>query len=229
MEKIIRTSQPSELKGYWEEWGKNFEEAKANGKDFSWWVKVKGGRLKDISKKIRKYLLQMTDNHCAFCDKYLQDEMETIEHFLPKSKHPKSAYQWENLYPCCAKCNSIKKDQEGDLLRPDDADYYFETHFLVCTDSSILENFIQPSHIQEKIKLTILAFGLNRGSLIVARRKELTDYENEQDAEIYRKKMSKPSKRRKTNEWSYRFFIRATYPSNDSYNPNIIDDYENLF
>lgn len=84
-------------------------------------------------REIRNRLAAMTQTHCAFCDGRIGVESrETVEHFRPKSRFPELAYAWDNLFPCCDLCQSMKREQfDPALLKPDDADYAFSSYFVV--------------------------------------------------------------------------------------------------
>lgn len=59
---------------------------------------------------IKRQLLLMTNNKCAYCEAPLDisgSYME-VEHFLPKNKYPEKVVEWTNLLPSCKRCN-VKK------------------------------------------------------------------------------------------------------------------------
>ena len=64
--------------------------------------------------------IAIRDNfECQYCGKYLEDEDQTIDHVLPKSKGGLNT--WENLVLACPPCNQYKADftldQVGYTLR----------------------------------------------------------------------------------------------------------------
>jgi uncharacterized protein (TIGR02646 family) len=63
----------------------------------------------------RAKIMQMFDNHCAYCGCDLDDENSTVDHIIPKIKGGTNAY--ENLYPSCGRCNSLKSDRSIDEYR----------------------------------------------------------------------------------------------------------------
>ncbi|MCU0447108.1 MAG: hypothetical protein MUE85_19610 [Microscillaceae bacterium] len=69
----------------------------------------------DKISKIRKKLLEMSDNACAFCGVRIDNKSFDVEHFLPKDGDKKNegfpylAYCWENYLPSCETCNQNHK------------------------------------------------------------------------------------------------------------------------
>ncbi len=59
--------------------------------------------------KIRKKLLEMSNNTCAFCGIKVDNSTFDVEHFLPKDKFPYLAYSFENYLPSCKSCNQTRK------------------------------------------------------------------------------------------------------------------------
>lgn len=59
---------------------------------------------------IKKQLLQMSANKCAYCEVSVNTSgsyME-VEHYLPKSLYPDKVVEWDNLLPSCKRCNGKK-------------------------------------------------------------------------------------------------------------------------
>ena len=77
---------------------------------------VTGERLKEIysntfvsRKKFYKEILAPSGlTECPICD---TGELDTLDHYLPKSVVPTLAVTPSNLVPMCGKCNRIKSDQ----------------------------------------------------------------------------------------------------------------------
>ncbi len=63
----------------------------------------------DKISKIRKRLLEMSENACVFCGIRISNDTFDVEHFLPKDGFPYLAYCWENYLPTCKKCNQNHK------------------------------------------------------------------------------------------------------------------------
>jgi len=61
--------------------------------------------------KIRKQLLSMSDESCAYCGKKITNSTMDVDHYLPASKFNFLAYCWENYLPSCKYCNqNLKHD-----------------------------------------------------------------------------------------------------------------------
>lgn len=81
---------------------------------------------------IQEALKTMTNGgKCAFCETYCgPGYYEEVEHYLPKSIHPRQCFDWVNLLLSCKKCN-IEKDnhdtQAMPLVHPvdDDPELFF--------------------------------------------------------------------------------------------------------
>ena len=62
-----------------------------------------------LYKRTKERLMSMTNAHCSFCDGFpISNTGDAIEHFKPSSVYHELAYQWENLYYICTKCNGAK-------------------------------------------------------------------------------------------------------------------------
>ncbi|ORM63348.1 hypothetical protein PRCB_09945 [Pantoea rodasii] len=113
---------------------------------------------------VRTALLEMTQHHCAFCDGFIGSESrETLEHFKPKSQFPESAFDWENLFPCCDMCQSQKREKyHAALIKPDRPDYDFDDYFICNFDNG--EVAVAPDRLAENqhaAAITLETYGLN--------------------------------------------------------------------
>ncbi len=117
-------------------------------------------------------LLEITNEHCSFCDKSIDADVAQIEHFKPKVKYPKSAFDWNNLYAICSACNLRKKDRyNSNLLKPDIKNYKFENHFEFKTKTGFIISK------NNKALITIDFYKLNRAVLLKKRKEELKKIE----------------------------------------------------
>lgn len=129
MRKFNRLPEPEFLRGVWESWGAKWETRKANDPKESFsWRQVDG---EPVNHKLLPHLKAQTQDHCSFCDNYpvSPPSLDTIEHFRPKSKYPREAYRWTNLYYCCMACQLKNDDFDEAALRPDADDYEFDRYF----------------------------------------------------------------------------------------------------
>lgn len=113
-------------------------------------------------------LRDQTQEHCSYCDMnpISPPGDETIDHFRPKSGpmgRPDLAYEWENLFYCCNHCQRNKRDLfEEALLKPDEADYDFETYFQWDFATGDLKpNEIASTENQHRAERTIRIFNLD--------------------------------------------------------------------
>jgi 5-methylcytosine-specific restriction endonuclease McrA len=122
----------------WERWGQDYKifldsgspkkqkGVKKVGQDFSWRENI----YDELRTQIQIYDGKShRDNHCCFCDGYPigENSTETIEHFHPKVQYPLKAYDWDNLFYCCNKCQSeANKMPFTFTIMPSDANYLFE-------------------------------------------------------------------------------------------------------
>lgn len=127
MKKITRTSRiiPKEKT---DEWGKDWENklTKNPKVEFKWRTHKQKGYDEQLEQ-----LLKMTDNCCTYCEIHgIKQSGAEIDHFKSKKKFPLEAYEWENLFPTCSKCNKDKGEDEI-RLKPDSESYSFNENFIV--------------------------------------------------------------------------------------------------
>lgn len=190
MERIIRTEAPDWLNENWREWGKQWKKRRIENKQASFHWHRRGDELRDK-------LCEMTQEHCSFCDAYsLPGDIEpTIEHFKPKSKFPLEAYKWQNLFISCRYCQGKNDRFDERLLKPDEIDYEFDKYFDIDFFKGILKpNEDASEKDQERAKITIEYYGLNKNSKPQRRKKWLKHFKNSKDWPI--------------DEAPYRFYIK---------------------
>jgi uncharacterized protein (TIGR02646 family) len=75
---------------------------------------------------LKEALSAMSDGHCAYCQASVADAGPgAVEHFRPKSLFPTLAYEWDNYFYSCERCNIFKSDKwpdDGEYVRPDEGD-----------------------------------------------------------------------------------------------------------
>ncbi len=57
---------------------------------------------------VRRALLAMSEDECAFCGRWVGNDHMQVDHLLPQEAFPFLAYAWENLLPTCDVCNRRK-------------------------------------------------------------------------------------------------------------------------
>lgn len=170
---IILTVQEKYTKS-WTKRVRRFKENKIKTISFSW---------EKLDKELHPLLLNMTNNHCSFCDtKFDEDQIENsveIEHFKPKIKYPKDSYNWHNLFIICHACNKAKNDEYKDeLLKPDENNYQFDDYFRFNFrtgngEIEFIDDDYQDHTKKIKAKKMIEIYKLNRTGLCKARMSEL--------------------------------------------------------
>ncbi len=176
--KAQRPDPPQWLSTKCQRWGQRYEQRMSvnPGAPFSW---PQHGRQK-INRLLLPLLRQMTNDHCAFCDIFqmVAEIRETIEHFKPKSQYPREAFQWENLFLCCDKCQGAKQELfDPLLLKPDEVEYEFAHYFIFKFSSGELQPNPTASPLdQQRAVMTITLYGLNEGERPQARKRVFASY-----------------------------------------------------
>jgi uncharacterized protein (TIGR02646 family) len=59
---------------------------------------------------LKRSLLDLSNNKCAFCECNLTEESKymEVEHFEHKDQYPSKVLDWDNLLPACKRCNGSK-------------------------------------------------------------------------------------------------------------------------
>lgn len=68
---------------------------------------------------IVKALALFSHNKCCYCETTLGEESKylTVDHFHHKDEYPDEVVEWNNLLPCCSRCNS-KKGKHNTYVNP---------------------------------------------------------------------------------------------------------------
>ena len=198
-----RPEIPAVLREREDAWGQEYEEKRAAspGHRFQW--KTLEG--KPVNQHLLPQLQRMTAHHCAYCDGFPLGPFarETIDHFRPKSRFPRDAYRWQNLFLACDVCQDAKGESfDAAVLKPDVDDYAFDRYFLF----NVRTGEIEPNPAgttqdeQERARKTIEWLGLNSHSRPQYRR---TVYEYEYCAD----------RRRDPETMPYRFLALLVTPA----------------
>ncbi|MCX6582019.1 MAG: TIGR02646 family protein [Candidatus Aminicenantes bacterium] len=195
MEKIERTEAPGWLNEKWRQWGEEWAAKYAETRKSSsfQWRRNENKGHDDLVKK----LSTMTQHHCSYCDASPMGPRIrcTIDHFKPKTRFPKDAYKWENLFLCCGLCQERYDAFDERLLKPDRDSYSFEKYFDIdWVTGELKPNRDASPEDQESAIITIKLFRLNDNGKPDDRREELEVFEKLETREI--------------DKFSYRFFIK---------------------
>lgn len=170
------------------------------------WHEYQGKRVNEL---LIEELREMSDSHCAFCDKHApENDSDSIEHFYPKKIKPELAFNWENLFLCCNGCQKRPKNWKKYahkahlILKPDEKDYSFERFFTFSTqDGKIYVNQWNDSELdKEKAEVTIVYFQLNEFKRPQVRLKNFERYYDSRESDKITKSISLT-----LNELPYRF------------------------
>ena len=178
MMKTQRPAAPQWLLENYQRWGQRYVQRLAsNPRARFTWPQLNN---KTIDHRLMSLLRQMTNDHCSFCDVFqmVAEIRGTMEHFKPKAKYPSEAYQWENLFLCCDKCQNAKLELfDPDLLKPDEADYDFSRYFIFNFSSGrLVPNPTAALLDQQRAIITLTIYGLNDGERPQARKRVFASY-----------------------------------------------------
>jgi uncharacterized protein (TIGR02646 family) len=188
MEKIIKPklasiSSLSKLAENFEIWGIEYKTKIDNKKKgtnviFTW-------RDNLLYREIRTQLASITNYHCSFCDSYpvAKTSKETIEHYYPKAEYPLQAYDWDNLFYSCDKCQEeSNKISFVKTLKPDEFDYFFDKYFyfdLSSGEIKVLEHLkVQSPTDYNNAKLFLERYGINSPTRNQSRQRLYEDVRN---------------------------------------------------
>lgn len=180
MRKLTRPPAPDFLQINAQTWNTNWVQRREQNPTAKFqWAQFQS---QPVNQLLREPLAAMTDEHCAFCDRFTV-EPETIEHFKPKSdpRFMNLAYEWTNLYFCCGGCQSSKRERWDDrLLQPDSEDYDFRRYFeFDYTTGQIRPNCMASPDDQARASITIQLYDLDSQKRRRYRRIELEKWRKE--------------------------------------------------
>lgn len=176
MRKLVPRPEPSaELAANLTVWAEQWEALRAGNPDakFPWYEKQKDGQARSARLWLLDELLAWSSQHCAFCDGLGGTTNWPVEHFKPKArdKFPEAAYDWDNLYPCCERCQGKGDAWVPDLLRPDEEGYEFAAFFYYdyTADEGVA---LKPKQDNERARMLIRLYRLDDPERRAARQRE---------------------------------------------------------
>jgi len=200
MEKLVRHKAPLWLAEKSESWGRDWaEKYNRSGKssDFRW----RRNRQKGYEDLVTE-LSRITSAHCSFCDAFpMGSRIQcTVEHFRPKTRFPKLAYDWMNLFLCCGICQACKGENfDENLLKPDEEEYRFDTYFQIdWVTGRINARIGQSVEARARAEKTIKLYGFNEKGKPQDRKRELNHFLKIENADC--------------DEFAYRFFLKRGAP-----------------
>lgn len=169
MRRVKRLPKPGSLVEYDKLWTKELiDEINKTGSyaktDDSFKNKYRQEDVKDTLEK-------MYNRHCCYCESIIGiSSYGRIEHLRPKSRPQfyQLTFAWENLHWCCEICNTSYKKAKWDFQNPilDPSKEDIENYLLLNLTTGEYEGIEN----NLRAKTTILHTGMNRKSLVKARR-----------------------------------------------------------
>jgi len=134
---------------------------KPNSKEF---------RKHDYWRKINPELYQLYNGICAYTGMWFSDSDRSVDHFIPKSKSPELAYEWNNYRLTTQRMNNTKGD-EINLVDPFDIEFGW---FVLDLNTCIIKpNETLADSDRKKIVHTIKTLKLNSDDDRVENRHEV--------------------------------------------------------
>lgn len=99
MRHIDRLPKPQILAEKQDVWQEKFNEKRVEN------PKARPDSKKYGHPKIREMLNSCSHGKCFYCETFIKNEIQEIDHFKEVALAPELAYTWENLYLSCHKCN----------------------------------------------------------------------------------------------------------------------------
>lgn len=174
MHSVKRPAPPEALASKLEEWQNEINNECRHEEDDRVRSKIANELWQSKKDKslLKNELLRTYKECCCYCEsKISPSEFGHIEHRLPKSRFPESAFSIDNLHLSCTRCNTSKLekyDQENEIL--DACRDEVEQHLEISRDFPGLMAAKSP-----RGSTTISFCPLNRDELLEARRQALED------------------------------------------------------
>ena len=109
---------------------------------------------------------------CAYTSLRVRGSSVSVDHFLPKSKYPRLAYEWSNYRLARPSLNRNKADSEAVV---DPFDVHKGWFVLDCPSCLILPGYKLAANTRHQVSSTIAVLKLNSDELAEERRRWLTD------------------------------------------------------
>lgn len=141
------------------------------------------------SRELRERLWELQSGLCAYCERTLDigPGCTTIEHIIPKSRHPDQTFQYFNLVLCCADPNTCNLYKRGKYFAGADDTGRWREGFIGPTQPRCATTFsykrsgeVVPSEtaVQDDARDTIAIVNLNFEALKTERREYLERIES---------------------------------------------------
>lgn len=125
----------------------------------------------------RNFLSTMRQKYrfCAFTNILIGPKGGTVDHYLPKSKYPDYAYEWNNYRLALSSINACKKDKEGILDPCTIRNGWFWLNVvtgLLCPSNKV------SMRVKQKVADTIDRLRLNDSDYVRYRKRYIEDFIN---------------------------------------------------
>ena len=104
------------------------------------------------SEDVHKALQDCFFGKCYICE--TKEPLDiNIEHFIPRKTDSSKAYDWENLYLACARCNNIKLAKYENIFSAATLCFFVAHNFLCTTVYIMFTNlYIRPTKFASREK-----------------------------------------------------------------------------
>ena len=170
MRHIDRLPKPEILEKKEQEWTEKFLVSDKDRPDSS----------KYGHREIRGTLGSMSHHKCFYCEKNLKGESAQIDHYIEVSINKTKAFEWENLYLSCEKCN--KKLNHNTISVTETLNPCLDSDEEIQNHISFVKDEIIPKNDSLKGKKTIQKYKLDSPDLDLLRLKELSKFYSVLDA-----------------------------------------------
>lgn len=161
MRHIERCDKPPVLEKNADRW---LEEFKASGAD-------RPDSSKYAHQEVREYLMNMSHSKCFYCENPLKGKPREVDHHVEVSVNKNKAFDWQNLYLSCHKCNH--KQNEFRIASAETLDPCSDSDDEIKQNLTYDRELILSVGTSEKGEKTIKKYHLDREELDFLRMKQL--------------------------------------------------------
>jgi len=165
---------------------------------------------------IKEALFNMSNGKCIFCECKLGEEGKYmhVEHFHHKDSYPNEVAEWNNLFPCCVRCNTNKGTHDT-VLEP-----IIDVTLCDPRDHLILDNYRYKSKNNSQLgRKTIEVIYLNDSDQLVRPRFDIANKAKEalelllDKAREYKDGVSNSTRRKNIIVNGLKSLLREAHPS----------------
>jgi uncharacterized protein (TIGR02646 family) len=164
MRQLQRLACPPLLAGNADEWTCRYLEKRAHAPG------ARPDSRQYAHRDILETLEAMSHKKCFYCERLLDEDEYTVDHYVEVNEAPDKAFAWENLYLCCGGCQDKLKEAtvpRAECLDPCDPQIDPADHL------TFDDELIRPQNDSQRGRQTIRKYKLNRGALELRRSRRL--------------------------------------------------------